>query len=381
MAQPYVRANLVQLMTLLVIEDHPLPSGTPAHSIPVFDGHNDSLLKLETLAGTPRERDFLDRSDQGHIDLPRAREGNFAGGLFAAFVPSNIDYDFTTPFNPNDPRNYAQVPQPDALNFTLRLFARAQRLERTSKSQIRICRSVAELRAAMAAGQLAMSLHIEGAEAIDTDFNALEVLHAAGLRSLGIVWSRPNAFGHGVPMAFPSSPDTGPGLTDAGKALVKASNELGILIDLSHLTEKGFWDVARHSNAPLVASHSNAHALCPSARNLTDKQLDAIRESGGLVGLNFQVSFLREDGGYARQTPMDVAVRHISHLVERLGEDGVGIGSDFDGCSPPDCLRDVSCLPDLVQALLDAGFGTELVQKIAFDNWLNVLDRTNPIPI
>jgi membrane dipeptidase len=143
---------------------------------------------------------------------------------------------------------------------------------------------------------LATILHFEGAEAIDPQLNALEVFYQAGLRSLGLVWSRPTAFGHGVPFAFPHSPDTGPGLTDAGKQLVRACNRLGIMIDLSHLNEQGFWDVAELTNAPLVATHSNAHALCASSRNLTDKQLDAIKESDGMVGLNFAVCFLREDG-------------------------------------------------------------------------------------
>jgi membrane dipeptidase len=149
----------------------------------------------------------------------------------------------------------------------------------------------------LADGTFAMIFHIEGAEAIDPDLNALETLYQAGLRSIGIVWSRRNLFASGVPFVFPSSPDTGPGLTDAGKRLVKACNELGILIDLSHLNEKGFWDVAKLSDAPLVATHSGAHALSAASRNLTDKQLDAIRASGGMVGVNFHVGFLRADGG------------------------------------------------------------------------------------
>ena len=137
-------------------------------------------------------------------------------------------------------------------------------------------------------------LHMEGCEAIDADLSALEIFYAAGLRSLGPVWSRNNIFGHGVPFAFPMSPDTGPGLTDAGKRLVKECNRLGVLIDLAHLTEKGFWDVARLSDQPLVVSHSNVHAITPVARNLTDRQLDAVRESKGLVGLNFAVGMLRQ---------------------------------------------------------------------------------------
>ena len=112
-------------------------------------------------------------------------------------------------------------------------------------------------------GNLAAVLHIEGAEAIDPELEALEVFYAAGLRSLGPVWSRPNVFGHGVPFRFPSSPDTGPGLTDAGKELVRACNRLRIMLDLTHLNEAGFWDVAALTDAPLVATHSNVHALCP----------------------------------------------------------------------------------------------------------------------
>ncbi|WP_150496425.1 dipeptidase [Roseibium aquae] len=342
----------------------------------MFDGHNDTLLKLEIDAGAGRERDFFQRSQRGHMDLPRARDGGFAGGLFAMFVPSNPDQDFSKPFNPRDPANYAELPQPDALAFTHSLMARAFRLERASGGRMKICRNAAEIRSAMQQGQVAISLHMEGAEAIDGDFHALEVLYAAGLRSLGPVWSRKNIFADGVPMAFPSSPDTGPGLTSAGRALVTACNQLKILIDLSHLTEKGFWDVASITDAPLVASHSNAHALCASARNLTDRQLDAIRESRGLVGLNFHVAFLREDGQHRSATALDVIARHAAYLVERLGEDHVGLGSDFDGCMPPADLKDVSRLQYLLSAFRNAGMTDAMVEKIAWKNWLRVLEET-----
>jgi membrane dipeptidase len=170
------------------------------------------------------------------------------------------------------------------------------RIERESQGRVRVCGSVSDIRQCMNDGVLAPVLHIEGAEAIDPNFELLEVLYAAGLRSLGPVWSRSNAFGHGVPFRCPSSPDTGPGLSDLGKELVRACNRLRILIDLSHINERGFWDVAAISNAPLVATHSNAHALSPHSRNLTDKQLAAIRETAGLVGINFATSFLRPDG-------------------------------------------------------------------------------------
>ncbi len=228
----------------------------------------------------------------------------------------------------------------------------------------------------MKVGALAAVLHIEGAEAIDPEFETLDVLHQAGLRSLGPVWSRPNAFGHGVPFRCPSSPDTGPGLTDLGKELIHACNRLKILIDLSHLNEKGFWDVAKLSDAPLVATHSNAHALSPHSRNLTDRQLAAIRESGGMVGVNFAVSFLRSDGHQDSDTPVELIVDHVDHLIGLLGEDGVGFGSDFDGAMMPKGLGNAAGLPVLAEAMRARGYREALIEKLCFRNWLRVLERT-----
>jgi len=224
--------------------------------------------------------------------------------------------------------------------------------------------------------RLVAVLHLEGAEAIAPDCSNLETWYEAGLRSIGPVWSRPNAFGHGVPFAFPSGPDTGPGLTGAGRELVRRCNELGIVVDLSHLNEQGFWEVAKRSTAPLVASHSNAHALCPCSRNLTDRQLDAIRESGGLVGLNFAVGFLRADGRDDADTPLEAAAEHLDHLVSRLGIDGVGIGSDFDGCTVPAPIRDAAGLPRLFELLRARGWDEPSLKKLAHENWLRVLERT-----
>src|SRR5207248_6447205 len=133
-----------------------------------------------------------------------------------------------------------------------------------------------------------------------------------------LVWSRPNAFAWGVPFEFPASPDIGPGLTEAGRELVRACNRLGILVDLSHLNEAGFWDVASLTDGPLVATHSNAHVLCPSTRNLTDRQLDAIAESGGIVGVNFGVGFLTDEGSNDPAAPMTEIVRHVAVIAGRI---------------------------------------------------------------
>ena len=345
--------------------------------VPVFDGHNDTLLKLYLTQDSDKEGLFTEGSPaEWHIDLPRAKKGGFAGGMFAIFPPPaekpKPHAAAPTP-GANEPMA-AELSREDARISTLGMASILFRLERAGA--LTVCRSAADIRATMQKGSLAAVFHIEGAEAIDTDLAMLDVLYAAGLRSLGIVWSRPNAFGHGVPFRFPSSPDTGPGLTDAGKALVSACNRLKVMIDLSHLNEKGFRDVAALSNAPLVATHSNAHSVCPHARNLTDWQLGAIRESKGMVGLNYATGFLREDGRMNSNTGLDVMVRHVDALLEALGEDGVGLGSDFDGAMIPAEISDVAGLPKLIAAFEQRGYGRELIEKIAWKNWVNVLERT-----
>lgn len=352
-----------------------MPDQIEKSPFPVFDGHNDTLLKLEIDAIKGKERSFFDRSETGHLDLVRARESGFAGGLFAMFVPSNPEQDYTKPFDPKDPANFQPVPQKQALDFTYRLLERAENIAETSDGAVVICRSPAENAAAIESGKMAISLHIEGAEAIDTQFYALEELYGRGLRSLGLVWSRENAFAHGVPMAHPASPDIGPGLTGAGRDLVRACNRLGVLLDVSHLNEKGFWDLARITERPIVASHSNAHSLCESSRNLTDKQLDAIKESGGLVGINFHVPFLRSDGAYMRDTPLTVIADHAAYLMDRLGEDCVALGSDFDGCMVAKDLGDVTGLSRLMETFDARGFNAQTMRKIACDNWMSALKK------
>jgi membrane dipeptidase len=351
-----------------------------ANPLPIFDGHNDTLLKLyRPKAG--QERSFFERSEHGHIDLPRAAAGGLAGGFFAVYVPPPPrDQDDPDPDLPKTGAYEMPLPPPLELAYAQRtafgMAATLFRVEAESAGRVRVVRSAGEIERCLADGALAAILHFEGAEMIDPELDALEVFYRAGLRSLGIVWSRPNAFGHGVPFAFPRSPDTGPGLTDAGKALVRACNRLRILIDLSHLNEAGFWDVARLSDAPLVATHSNAHALSPSSRNLTDRQLDAIRESDGMVGLNFAVSFLRDDGRSNADTPLETMVAHVDHLVGRLGIERVGLGSDFDGATIPQAIGDAAGLPRLVEALRARGYDEPALRKLAHENWLRVLRRT-----
>jgi membrane dipeptidase len=345
--------------------------------IPIFDAHNDALLRLVNRTDDGPEA-FVQGVDHGHLDLPRAEAGGLAGGIFACFVPS-----------PKTPKQKvkrtaggyeegfpATLEQADALVKTVSMAANLFRIEALAEGRFKVVTSAGEIEECLEAGVFAASLHIEGAEAIDSELHALDVLYEAGLRSIGPVWSRPNAFGYGVPFRFPSSPDIGPGLTAAGEALIKSCNQKKIMIDLSHLNEKGFWDVQRLSDAPLVATHSNAHHLCPVSRNLTDRQLHAIRESDGMVGLNYAVCFLRDDGENRADTSFAVILRHLDYLIEHLGETRVGLGSDFDGAMIPEAIGTAAGLQGLVQAMREHGYNNALIEKVCYKNWLRVLRQS-----
>lgn len=343
--------------------------------IRVFDGHNDTLQRrLNDPSWT-----FADRHDDGHLDMPRAREGGFAGGFFAVFPPTHLELDAINAHKRevDGQRRYPPAPPVDlgdAVRATYALSSHLFELER--RGSVRIVRSVADIRGAFDDDTIAAIWHFEGAEALAGGVSGLELYVRAGLRSLGLVWSRANAYGYGVPFDFPGSPDAGPGLTIAGRELVAECNRLKVMIDLSHLNARGFWDVAEISDAPLVATHSNAHAISPSPRNLTDDQLEAVRASNGMVGLNFAVGFLRPDGRREADTPLDVMVRHVDHLVDELGIDRVGLGSDFDGAVIPAAIGDVSGLPRLWEALSEHGYSEDDLAKLAHRNWLAVLERT-----
>lgn len=342
----------------------------------VFDGHNDVLLRLYSEGGRAALDSFRTGRD-GAIDLPKARQGGFGGGFFAVYVPSPIDLDEKLKATASDSYD---LPLPDPIDWEVAisvvLHQSALLTELDRRGDLKIVRSVADIHAAWSQNKLAAVFHIEGAEGIDEDLHALDLLHAAGLRSLGPVWSRNNIFGEGVPFRFPSTGDIGAGLSDHGKRLIRRCNQLKIMVDLSHLNEAGFWDVARISDAPLVATHSNAHAVSPHSRNLTDKQLAAIAESDGIVGLNFAVCFLRADGQNRADTPLDQMLQHLDHLISVVGEDRVGLGSDYDGATVPQDVTSVADLPNLRQAMVAHGYDAELIEKLCHKNWLRVLAKT-----
>jgi membrane dipeptidase len=338
--------------------------------IAVFDGHNDALTSED--AGL-----LAEGRDGGHLDLPRMRAGGMRGGIFAIFshgpgfsllehaVPRDdgvIEYEYAPPLG-------VEVAAAHASSAAGRLLA----LERAGA--VRVARDIADIDAARldSDGPPVAVLHLEGAEAIGPDLDALELWYAAGLRSLGPVWSRVNAFGSGVPFISPSSPDTGPGLTAAGRRLVARCASLGVVVDLAHLNEAGFWDVARMEVGPLVASHTGAHALCASSRCLTDAQIDEVGASGGLVGVIFAPNFLRADFAEDADTPASLIAEHARYIADRVGVDHVGLGSDFDGATICAEVGDAAGLPRVLDALAGVGFSESEVEAIAWGNWRRVL--------
>lgn len=347
--------------------------------IRVFDGHNDTLMALTT-APEHEARSFFDAGVDGHLDLPRARRGGFGGGFFAMYTPADPgveDSQETLTIDGVDIQMAIAIAPEYAWRTTQTMLAKARQLVDESQGAVAIVESAAEIEDCFARGTLAILLHIEGCECIDRggddDFAALDELYDAGLRSLGIVWSRPNVFGFGVPFRNPQSPNIGPGLSDRGKALVRRAGERGIVVDCSHLNERGFWDVAEHSPHPLVATHCGAWSITPSARNLNDAQLDAIAERFGVVGVNFYVGDLRRDGQSDPETPLTTLIETIDYVVDRIGIEHVAFGSDFDGATMSNELVDVTGLPRLIAGLAARGYDESALSALAHGNWLRVL--------
>lgn len=290
---------------------------------PILVGHSDYL---PALAGYDVKSPLMGLSPRRHDISPRAhlaREARLLGGFYEVFVPpieppavvrssNGFDIDYPPPLD----RGYA-------LERTVAGMRSLLDLVNAPESNVRLVRSVAEIELAHRQDKTAAILHLADADAIDPNLNALAVLHAAGLRSIAITWSRRNTFGYGAPYRSPGSPDDGPGLAESGISLVTACNKLGLLVDVAHLNEAGFRDVAKTSSAPLVMSHGTAHALTPTSRAATDAQLRAIADSGGLIGVSSEGMAVRPE------MLVEAMVAHIGYIADRIGIEYVAFGSDL----------------------------------------------------
>ncbi len=342
-------------------------------SIPVFDGHNDVLTRLWLSDHRNPAQAFIQERLAGHLDLKRCQEAGFVGGMFAIFLPP---FAYVQQHHPNKlfDQTSSDFTQQQIEQICLEQLDLAKQLAEYS-NDIQICTTVQDIQHCLAKQKLAIVLHMEGAEALQLNPDLLDVFYDAGLRSIGPLWNRPSRFGHGLNAKFPHSPDTGAGLTHEGKTFIKRCADKKMVIDVSHMNEQAFWDTANILQQPIVATHSNVHALCPQARNLTDDQLKAIRDSKGIVGLNFDVAFLRKDGQRDANTSIDVILEHLEYLIDEIGIDHVGFGSDFDGALISHEIEDVRGLHLLIERMQKRHYSHEIIEKICFSNWLTVLNR------
>lgn len=224
------------------------------------------------------------------------------------------------------------------------------------------CRSRREVGQALAEGKAAAMLSIEDSALLDCDPDQLPMAAELGIQTIALTWNHRNA----VSGSCADCPEVG--LSDRGRAFVRDSERLGILMDVSHLSPRGFWDLFEMAERPIVATHSNAASVHPHIRNLTDDQFRAIAESGGVAGLNFFTEFI---GG---TEDLSALIRHLEHYLELGGEDHVGIGSDFDGCRRLCAgIERNTGVANLRSALKDRGYGDDLLQKLFFDNWMRLI--------
>ena len=309
--------------------------------------HCDTALHLTPGPGVPRDRvrKLRVRGDWGHVDLPRLLEAHVNCVFFAVYV--HPEY-----------KPYRALSR--ALELTERLLEEVEECG----ERMALVRSVGELERGLAEGRVCAVLALEGAEPVQDSLSLLRLFWRLGFRSMSLTWSQRNMLADGC-----WEQRTRGGLSRLGVEYVKEAERLGLILDVSHLSDAGFWDLVELTRKPIIASHSNCRALCDSPRNLTDEQIEAIAERGGIVGVNFAPGLLTG----SRRATVDDVVRHVEHIVEVAGAEHAGIGADYDGIgSTPEGLEDVSKLPNLTARLLEEGFSDKEVRMILGGSFLRV---------
>ncbi len=303
----------------------------------VVDAHADTLAEVAHGAFA------LGRENQvGHWDIPRARLGNVGVQFFTV-----------TDFAQHVPRAMELV------DFAYRQIA-------AFPEDLRLITRYEDISEACNEGKIGMLLSIEGGEALGGELGLLRNFHRLGVRAMGLTWNRRNELADGVLDARSKG-----GLSEFGAQVVAEMESLGMLVDVSHLSQAGFWDVDAIANRPYIASHSNARALCDHPRNLTDSQIGAIAARGGVIGINFCPEFLSEEGN----ATIEDVISHIDYIARLAGVEHVGLGSDFDGINhTPKGLENVARLPLITRELLGRGYGEDAILAILGGNFLRVLE-------
>jgi len=306
------------------------------------DAHIDTLSKMlkfgwNSLADIPAD---------SHVTVAKLRRSNVGVAVFALFTEK---YDRSFPPHLR----------------TLRMIDMAYSIVRDNAGWIELATDTKSISRARRAGRIAMALSIENGIAIGNDLGLLRNYHRLGVRLMGLTWNYRNALGDGVV----GSPARRRGLTAFGRKVIREMERLGMIVDVSHLNEKTFWDVIEFAERPVVATHSNAFSVCGSMRNLTDDQICAISERGGFIGLNFCPDFLNSGG----EASIDDVVRHARHIAEVGGTGVLAVGSDYDGIySVPKRLEHIGGIARLAAAFRRADFSQSEIEAIAHRNFMRV---------
>jgi len=300
----------------------------------VFDAHCDFL----SLTVWDRRR-FDRRLDYGHLDLPRLLEGGVSAQTFAIFALSQR--------HPT-----ADHPTVEALRQVEAFYQLAQQ----NSGRFAVATRAAEIEQAKVRGGVAGVLSMEGCEPLAGDIALLRVFYQLGVRCIGLTWNRRNAAADGIAEANAG------GLTDFGRLVVRTAYQLGMLVDVAHLAAPGVNEVLQLAAGPVIASHANAFALCPHPRNLSDAQLEGIARSGGVICVTFVPAFI---SSLPEQASLERLLDHVDYIVQRIGVEHVGLGSDFDGYDGVTAgLEDVTCLPALTAGLIRRNYSTTAIRSI-----------------
>jgi len=311
----------------------------------IVDGHCDTITRIMDEGKQLYQNDC-------HLDIKRLKRCGSYVQFFAAFIDPQY-----LPFG--------------GLRRAVQIIDEFYKQIEKNNDDIKLCCCYHDIFSALEKGKIAAILSIEGGEALQGDLSALRVFYRLGVRSICLTWNYRNEIADGI-----KDDISGGGLTRFGKELVEEMNSLGMLIDLSHISEKGFWDAIELSKAPVIVSHANSRSVCDNKRNLTDSQIRSVATKGGVIGVNFYPVFLNG----TREASITDVIKHIEHMAGLVGTEAIGIGSDFDGidCTPHG-LAGVEGIQDLINELLRLNYSETDVEKIAGGNFLRVIKKVEEL--
>ncbi|MDP3058838.1 MAG: dipeptidase [bacterium] len=312
----------------------------------VIDTHCDTILKMVNSSDAYDIKQY--HAHENHVDIPRLRIGGVKVQFFACYIE-------------------AQYKPDRSLKRTLEIFDTFYRTLEENAPDLHQILNSGDVQVALAENKIGALLAVEGGEALEGDIRILRMLHRLGVRSIGLTWNERNQIAEGV-----GECRSGSKLTEFGVQVIEEMNRLGIIVDVSHISEPGFWDVLAVTKKPIIASHSNSKQICNHRRNLTDAQIIALAKNGGVMGMNMAAEFVHE----SEEPTIEHVVDHIEHIIGLVGSKHVGIGADYDGITlAAKGLEDVSKIPALTEAMYRRKFSEDQIRDVLGLNFMRVINE------